>query len=559
MRLRSALAPLVAAFVLAGCARDETPGGLVLHGGKVFTADTVAPWAEAVLIQGERIAAVGTDAAVLSGAPRNAVRVDLGGRTVVPGFNDAHDHIAASRGVFVATASDPLPDPSFALVQDSLRAAVAGTASGTWLRVAVGERVLSDGLARRAALDATAPNHPVELEAWTGHGAIYNSAALRALGIDESVTDPLGGRFERDVNGRLTGLAEEYARYARWGGPPGAVTDSTMADALRARADAAAAWGITTIQSMVTGMPPEALARILPALELPIRLRLVRLPLTTAAGRVTAGWDVLVSLPGSGVTVSGNKWLLDGTPVERLAAMREPYADCAGWHGRLNFPPDTLRAILREAAAANDQPLFHAVGDSAIGLVLATMAELAPDPVWRRLRPRVEHGDGLSPDQYDLARRLGVIVVQNPSHFALGPMAAERLGAPRLATFQPMRTLLANGIPVALGSDGPQDPFLNLMFATIHPDNPGEALTMDQAVRAYTWGSAVAEHAESEKGRLAPGQLADLAVLSQDIFTAPPPMLPGTTSVLTIVGGRVVHDPNAMVPELAPSARRSRP
>jgi predicted amidohydrolase YtcJ len=339
----------------------------------------------------------------------------------------------------------------------------------------------------------------------------------------------------------LTGLAEEYARFAHMS--PGAPrTDSAIVAAFRSRATEAVALGITSVQNMVTGMAPADLARVVPTLSLPIRLRLIRLPLTTPAGRGMAAWDALVAPPGSGVTVSGLKWILDGTPIERLAALRAPYADRRGWYGRINFPPDTLRAMLREALAANEQPLLHAGGDSAIGLSLALMAELAPDSVWRRLRPRLEHGDGLSPDQYALARRLGVIVVQNPSHLALGPAGAGRLDAARAAIFQPLRTLLENGIPLALGSDGPLNPFLNLMFAVTHPNNPAQAITIEQGVRAYTWGSALAEHREGEKGRLAPGQLADLAVLSQDIFTVPPPALPATTSVLTLVGGRAVHD-----------------
>jgi predicted amidohydrolase YtcJ len=138
-------------------------------------------------------------------------------------------------------------------------------------------------------------------------------------------------------------------------------------------------------------------------------------------------------------------------------------------------------------------------------------------------------------------------VVQNPSHFALGaPLMRARYGAERLPALQPMRSLLAAGIPVALGSDGPLSPFVNLMFAVLHPDTPAEALTMEEAVRAYTAGSAFAEHAEADKGRLAPGLLADLAVLSQDIFAVPPAALPGTASVLTMVGGRVVHDPGGI-------------
>jgi len=146
------------------------------------------------------------------------------------------------------------------------------------------------------------------------------------------------------------------------------------------------------------------------------------------------------------------------------------------------------------------------------------------------------------PDLVPLARSLGVIVVQNPTHLALGPMFLARYGAERAGKTQLLRSLLAAGIPLAFGSDGPQNPFLNIMLAALHPDNPPEAITVEQAVTAYTFGSAYAEGQETEKGSLAVGQLADLAVLSQDIFTVPLPQLPAAVSVLTLVGGRIRYD-----------------
>jgi hypothetical protein len=244
--------------------------------------------------------------------------------------------------------------------------------------------------------------------------------------------------------------------------------------------------------------------------------------------------------------VSGIKWILDGTPAERLAVLRAPYADRAGWYGRLDFPPDTLRAMLREAVERNQQPILHMVGDSAISLALRLMTEVAPDSVWHRLRPRIEHGEGLMPDLVPLARRLGVIVVQNPTHLALGPMFLARYGADRAAKTQLLRSLLAAGVPLAFGSDGPQNPFLNIMLAVLHPDNPPEAITVEQAVTAYTLWSAYAEGQETEKGSLMVGKLADVAVLSQDIFTVPLARLPASASVLTLVGGRIVHDADSL-------------
>ena len=534
---------LSAGLMLAACGGSAPagPADLVLYNGKIFTASDAKPWAQAILIRGDRIFRVGTTAEVQSSASKGARSIDLEGRVVVPGFNDAHDHVSAAQpGVVVPTVTDPLPEPSFALVADSLAAAVARTPAGTRLEVLVGERVLSDPKARRAALDRIAPKHPVALVAWTGHGRILNSLALAAEGLTDSVVDPLGGRFDRD-HGRLTGLIEEYASYGMMA--PRGVSDSAVTAAFRARADAAVSLGITSIQDMTTSLTPEQVGRLAGSLDLPVRLRLIRFPMTSPAGRVIAPWRALMSLPNGRVTISGTKYILDGTPVERLATLRAPYDDRPGYYGRLNFPPDTLKALLAEILAAHDQPIIHAVGDSAIALILSTMTGLAPDSVWRKLRPRIEHGEGVAPDLYRRALDLGIIVVQNPTHLGLGPVAAARYGPARMAVLQPLASLLKQGIRVALASDGPQNPFLNLMLAVIHPDNPAEKLTMEQAVRAYTNGSAYAEFQEGEKGRLEPGLLADLAVLSQDIFTVSPDKLPGTHSVLTLVGGRAVFDP----------------
>jgi hypothetical protein len=137
---------------------------------------------------------------------------------------------------------------------------------------------------------------------------------------------------------------------------------------------------------------------------------------------------------------------------------------------------------------------------------------------------------------------MGVTIVQNPSHFMIAPQLQARLGAERVARMDVVKSAIAAGVPFAIGSDGPLNPFLNIMFATINAANPSQALTVEQAVAAYTRGSAFAEHAEREKGTIAPGMLADVALLSQDIFKVPPPELPRTTSVLTIVNGRIVHE-----------------
>jgi predicted amidohydrolase YtcJ len=265
-------------------------------------------------------------------------------------------------------------------------------------------------------------------------------------------------------------------------------------------------------------------------------------------GREVGEGSKVRARPGGLLVASGTKWIVDGTPVERLAAMREPYADRPGWTGRVNFDEATLRSILKEARASRDPLALHAVGDRALDVLLALLEEAGGEAVWRPLRPRIEHGDGLLTEHFDRVRRLGIVVVQNPSHLTLDKLFAQRYGAQRVARWMPLQSLLTAGIPVALGSDGPLNPYLNMMFAVTHPANPPEALTREQAVTAYTRGSAYAEFAEKEKGTLAPGMLADLAVLSQDIFAVPVEELPKTESVLTVVGGEVIYDAGALPP-----------
>jgi predicted amidohydrolase YtcJ len=236
------------------------------------------------------------------------------------------------------------------------------------------------------------------------------------------------------------------------------------------------------------------------------------------------------------------KWILDGTPLERGALMRTAYSDKPGWRGRPNMPTDTVRRIVREGLASPEQLLLHIVGDSTPNMVLAAMRTTGTASRWVNKRVRFEHADGLMQDQWAETKALGVVAVVNPSHFMFDEVNKVRVGEERAGHYQPFRSLIEARIPVAIGSDGPNNPYLNILFATLHPTNPSEAVTREQAVIAYTRGSAFAELKERDKGMLKRGMLADLTVLSQDIFSVPPPELPKTESELTIIGGKIVYE-----------------
>ncbi|MDQ2667724.1 MAG: amidohydrolase [Gemmatimonadota bacterium] len=499
---------------------------LILTGGKVFTADSTRPWAEALAIRGERIMAVGSNDEIKALAGRGTREYPLGGRTVIPGINDAHDHVGdLPFGVEIRTSTAPTPDPSSAQILDSLRAVAARVPAGTWIHVTIGLKALDDSTLRRTALDNVAPRNPVLLWSWWGHGAILNSAALLRLHIPESAIDPLGGFYERDAAGRLTGRLDEYAEWGAMRRMYSTIPEKEAIAGLKAFADSSLRMGVTTVQDMAGFFDPAYTVRVFREARLPIRVRLIRWSIPNRTGRNESEWNGFAEHPAPRLTVSGRKWVLDGTPYERFALMTHPYAGSSSNFGRLDFPVDTIRAILADALKPGAaQLLLHVVGDSTPAVVLALMESLAPDSVWRAKRVRLEHARGIVGPLVGKAVRLGVVIAQ-----------------PRPGS--PIRTWLAAGIPLAYGSDMLRNPFFNMMQAvSSRPGTTSETITREQAVSVYTRGAAYAEFMEREKGTLAPGMLADIAVLSQDIFTVAPAALPATTSVMTLVGGRVVRD-----------------
>jgi predicted amidohydrolase YtcJ len=274
--------------------------------------------------------------------------------------------------------------------------------------------------------------------------------------------------------------------------------------------------------------------RVLRAAQLPLRMRILKYSIPGATSLRADEWAAIPEHPASRLRVTGRKWILDGTPVEGNALMRRAYEGRAGWHGRLDFPIDTVRAMLAEALRTREQVVLHISGDSTAALVLGLMESLAPDSVWRPLRVRFEHQGALTPDMWPRAAAKGIVNVGNLQ--LLPPPEISRT-MPKV----PLAAVVPQGIVIGLGSDGePRSPFVGMYYALSFPLEP--QLSREMLVRWYTAGSAYAEFAEGDKGTLAPGKLADLAVLSQDIFTVPVDELPKTESVLTMIGGRIEYD-----------------
>lgn len=542
---------IVLAFVLAissasvsvVVANQRPAPGLILFNGKIFTSDAAHPYVQALAIRGERIVATGDDGKIRKLAAPQTKQIDLGGRTVIPGINDAHNHleIVPPNHIDLELKS---PDPAWPEMKAAIAAAALKTPKGTFIYGEMAWKIFRDLAVNRDTLDQVAPNNPVILETLTNHAWIMNSAALARAGIREDQPDPDGGRYERSPGGRLTGVIREYAVFDVERTFADQTSEADALAELNKTLSAAAKWGITTIQDMSNSMPPDRCVALLEKMPTPIRVRVMRMPGTTPAGR-----DIQEGRPAPHssnplITVSGTKWMLDGTPVEGTFAPRDDPATVEYFllHEQLTFPETELAAMLRESLHDHDQLLLHVSAYPPAAAMVNEMQSAGGTQIWAKQRVRFEHGDGLTPDLIPRVKELGIVVVQNPTHLTVGNLNPDLRGIFEKLKAQPLGSLLASGIPVAFGSDGPTNPYLNIMFASLDPNRPSEAITREQAVIAYTLTSAYAEFAEKEKGSLVPGKLADLAVLSQDIFSVPAADLPKTESVLTMVGGKIVYD-----------------
>lgn len=539
VRFGRVVATALLVFVF-GCGQQQVAMDqpeILLFNGRIFTGAT-PPYVEALLIRGDRVVATGSTEQLLRDAGSDARRIDLQRRLTIPGINDAHLHIDMFLPVHTQLPFDTT-DPRCAIVLERVRETVRTAPKDRPIFGTIGQTALFEDDCSAVMLDRLAPEHAVLLNTWTPHAIILNRTAVNMFAVP-TADPPTGGFYGKDQRSTAwDGVIHEYAFFQLFADLAKRVDDERARATLRGVLDEAARFGITSLQPM--SMDPARLARLLSDVGTPLRVRIMDFP-ATDVGRRKAHARTEVS---DRVAYGDLKVILDGTPIERSAAMRAEHDDAPGLRGELNFSSEQIRDFLRASRQGDYQLVLHAVGDRTVATILDSLAaDEASD--WPERRLRIEHGDGVTPDLVSAVRRFGVVVVPNPSHLMLPDLLVRRYGARRTQTMQPLRSLIDSGIPIAFGSDGPLNPFLNLMFATSYPSNPTEAVTLEQALGAYTQGSAFAEFADREKGTLEVGKLADLAVLSQDIFLVPPSALPATVSVLTMVGGRIVYDANAL-------------
>jgi len=535
---------------------------LALVNANVLTMDPDRPRATAVGIAHGRITA-------LDEIPPGAAHVvDLRGATVLPGFHDAHNHMI---GFGMSLGEVDISSPPIGSL-DELYAAIARRAETT----EPGEWVIGSGYDQnklgghhpdRDALDRAAPGRRVWLRHTSGHMCVVNSLVLADLGIEEAGTEIPGGRVATDSGGRPTGLLEERAQLL----VGSLVYPYPLAELTDAIARAASQYlkeGVTSCTEAGIGggwvahSPAElaayAAARDQGRLGVRIELMPAREALHPLGAHREDGLDAGLDL-GIG-TGFGDDWLrlgavkifADGSLVGRTAAMHDPFAGNGDNRGYLQADADELRAAIIAAHRSGWQVATHAIGDRAVDLALDAYDEAITRYPRRDPRHRIEHFAVVQPRQVTRAAELGVIAVPQGRFAAeLGDGMLAAVGPDRHAWLYRQRSLLEAGMVLPGSSDRPVvagapllgiDGMVNRRTSSGAPFNPGEAVTAEQALRAWTWGSAYASRQEHVKGSIAPGMLADLVVLSEDPTAVSPDRIAGLEVLATITGGVPRHD-----------------
>ena len=413
-------------------------------------------------------------------------------------------------------------------------------------------------LPTKELIDRYTPNTPVFVNRLDGHMALANSVALKLAGVTSATRDPDGGVIVRDLKtGEPTGILKDAAQSFVWKVIPAASFEEKLS-AARAATNHAASLGVTSVQDMSAGVDVGVYQTLLDRGELKTRIYAVW-PLP--------GWDrlartgVRAHFGGAMLRTGGLKGFADGSLGSTTALFFDPYLDAPGTSGIPSdemFPDGAMLERVRGADRAGLQVLIHAIGDRANDKILSIYEQVEKEDGERDRRFRIEHAQHLRTQDIPRFARDKVIASMQPYHaIDDGRWAEKRIGPERAKTTYAFRSLLDSGAMLAFGTDwtvAPLNPMLSVYAAvtrrTLDGKRPGgwiptQKISVEEAVRAYTAGSAYAEFQEKEKGTIAPGKLADLVILSQDIFKIDPNQIDKVKVVMTIMDGQVVYEARA--------------
>jgi predicted amidohydrolase YtcJ len=528
--------------------------GLAFYNGQVFTVDDKFRVTQAILTKGRYVQAVGSSEEILHLAGPGVDRVDLNGRSLVPGFIDSHCHFLQFGWYQMAVPCMPGAVSSAGDIVRAIGVAARDTNPGVWIRgVLYDEDRLAEGRApTRWELDQVAPDNPVLLARYCGHVSAVNSRALELAGIRQETPDPPGGRIERE-NGIPTGLLKEMAQaeVKRLSIP----TLEEMRDGIRISSKHFLEHGVTSVHEMGGRYPQEIVVyqQELAAGGLGVRVYFT----------VTGGLDPDLfgnSFLRSGVyTGFGNEYLrigpfkmfLDGSEDVATAAMREPYEGVPGEYGVLYLEPDDLKERVLEAHSRGFQVSIHAIGDKAVEECLRAFGYALETMPREDHRHRIEHATFLAPDLLEEMVRMKVIPVLQPVFMrGLGESYMNLVGRERLLSQGYwIKRLIDRGLVTPASSDSPVAPVSPLLGMGLAMTrlcgseviSPEERTSLEETLRMYTSCGAYASFEESMKGILEPGKLADMVVLSGNLRATEPEDIPDMHVDMTVVDGKPVY------------------
>ncbi len=548
-------------MAFTGCSQPEK-ADLVITGGVVITADSLSPHAEAIAVRGNRIVAVGTEKEISRYVdPQSTKVIDAAGRTVMPGFNDAHAHFGPVDPDYIELryVTDPAVITQKVLEQVERSQKGQLIYGGHWEH----EMFTTRQWPAKELIDAVSPDNPVVLRRTDGHSALVNSYVLKQSGITRKTPDPFGGEIMRDpVTGEPTGILKESAMSLI---RTGAVKVERTADEEREREwrgyllalEQAAGYGITSIQ--IPGSADfDMYDSIMAAGKLTCRLDIGG-ELTADPARLDRYDALRQKYPASGdwIRFGYLKDFMDGTLGSATAMMFEPFADEPGKSGLPQMSYEELEMRVLAADSRGFQIGIHAIGPKANNWILNAYEKARVVNGVRDSRHRSEHAQILTEQDIPRFAALGVIPSMQPTHCITDKRFAEkRIGTERSRWAYAWKSLEDSGAKLAFGTDysvEPLNPMEGLYASVTRKDRKGEEgdgwfpmekITMEKAIEYYTLGAAYAQFMEDRKGKIREGYLADITILSENIFNTPEKMIMSVKADYTIVDGKIVYERN---------------
>lgn len=534
-------------------AQSKPAADLIITNAKVWTVDKSLPTAQAVAVLGDRIVAVGSSVDIDAWHGPHTQVIDAGGKLLLPGFNDAHVHFVSGGMQLDNIQLNDAATPGEFARRIGERAKV--TAKGEWILGGNWDETKWNppNMPTKELIDALTPDTPVFVTRYDGHMGLANSVALRLAGITANTPDPPGGSVVRDTQGNPTGTLKDAATDYIYKVIPSLTRDQRLKVVKRALAYAASV-GVTSVQHMVAGYEDIAVySELLQRGELTTRIY--------AAPSITRVDDLAKlgigrAFGGPYLRVGALKAFADGSLGSGTAYFYEPFLNQGNNRGLLSdemHPISLMRDRYMKADAAGLQICTHAIGDEAISIILDLYTDVINAHGDTDRRFRIEHAQHMASKDFERFARLHVIASVQPYHaIDDGRFAESHIGHDRASRTYAFRTFLDHGVRLAFGTDwevAPLDPLLTVYAAvtraTLDGKNPHgwfpeQKLSVAEAIEAYTMGSAYAEFQEKEKGSITPGKLADMVLLSDDIFSIAPEKIHGVRVLSTFVGGRLV-------------------